>query len=33
MDEANGFSDHDRVLMAMQRAAFYAQGQYESVKA
>ena len=32
-DEANGFSDHDRVLMAMQRAAFYAQGQYESVKA
>jgi exo-beta-1,3-glucanase (GH17 family) len=28
-----GYSDHDRVLSAMQRAAFYAQGQYESVKA
>lgn len=27
-----GYSDHDRVLSAMQRAAFYAQGQYESVK-
>lgn len=27
-----GYCDHDRVLSAMQRAAFYAQGQYESVK-
>ena len=27
-----GYSDHDRVLSAVQRAAFYAQGQYESVK-
>ena len=32
VEEADGYSDHDRVLMAMQRAAFYAQGQYESVK-
>tara|TARA_Y100000385_G_scaffold58726_1_gene56642 strand:+ start:658 stop:1926 length:1269 start_codon:yes stop_codon:yes gene_type:complete len=32
IEEADGYSDHDRVLMAMQRAAFYAQGQYESVK-
>ena len=30
--DEEGYSDHDRVLSAMQRAAFYAQGQYESVK-
>lgn len=32
VEESDGYTDHDRVLMAMQRAAFYAQGQYESVK-
>ena len=30
--DEEGYSDHDRVLSAMQRAAFYAQGQYDSVK-
>ena len=30
-DDEEGYSDHDRVLSAMQRAAFYAQAQYESV--
>ena len=30
--DEEGYSDHDRVLSAMQRAAFYAQGQYERVK-
>ena len=32
VEESDGYSVHDRVLMAMKRSAIYAQGQYESVK-